>query len=141
MCAAVVGARKVGYISGFRDDAETCTSRWREEHDMPRRLVCLPLLFGLVAGGAHATCSKENVPSIPDGKLASEADLRAAQGVVKAYIASADGYLACVQAELDSPSTEASDKAALSEQYNAAVDEMQGVAGKWKKSITDFKSK
>ena len=108
---------------------------------MARRMVWLPLVFGLAVGGVHADCSKASAPSIPDGKSASEADMGAAQGAVKAYIASANAYLGCLQTALDSSTASKADKTAMNKQYNVAVDEMQGVAGKWKKAITDFKSR
>jgi len=110
---------------------------------MRHRMARIPLLFalGLAGAGAHAACSKDAAPSIPDGKAASEAEMGAAQAAVKGYIANANAYLACVQTALDSAATPKAEKAALNKQYNATVDEMQAVAGKWKTAITAFKSK
>ena len=108
---------------------------------MKKWLGCVPVVLMLAAGGVHAACSKDAPPAIPDGKAASEADMAAAQGAVKAYIASANAFLGCAQKALDSASTPKAEKAALNKQYNATVDEMQDVAGKWKGAITAFKSK
>lgn len=108
---------------------------------MNHRLAWISLCLALASGAAHAACSKESAPSIPDGKSASDADMGAAQAAVKAYIASANAYLSCVQTALDSAATPKAEKATLNKQYNATVDEMQAVAGKWKAAITAFKSK
>jgi hypothetical protein len=102
-------------------------------------LASIPVLASF-ACEAFAACSKEPAPSIPDGKGASEADMGAAQQAVKAYIASANAYLACVQKDIDSASTAKTEKAALNKQYNSTVDEMNGVAAKFNTSIKAYKA-
>ena len=103
-------------------------------------LAGIPLLATL-AGGVEAACSKDAAPAIPDGKSATEADMGAAQAAVKAYIASANAFLSCVQKAIDSGTTAKAEKAALNKQYNATVDEMNGVATQFNASIKAFKSK
>jgi truncated hemoglobin YjbI len=64
-----------------------------------------------------------------------------AQAAVKAYVASGNAYLACMQPALDSADTPAEQKAVLTAEYNAAVDEMQAVAASWKAAVSAFKAK
>ena len=106
-----------------------------------RLLVAGIPLLAMLASGVEAACSKDAAPVIPDGKSASEADMGAAQAAVKAYISSANAFLACVQKEIDSGATAKAEKAALNKQYNTTVDEMNGVAGQFNASIKAFKSK
>ena len=108
---------------------------------MSKRMKSLVLVLGLAASGAHAACSKDSAPTIPDGKSASEEQMKAAMTLVKSYVASGNAYLACLQAPLDAEETTPEEKVALTEQYNAAVDEMQAVGGQWKQAVADFKAK
>jgi len=107
---------------------------------MDRFLVAL--LLSLTAAAAGAKCTVEDTPSIPDGKTASEAEMGAAQQAVKAFMASSNAYLACLDEEGKAAgSGEAKAmKIARNKAYNAAVDEMNSVAGKFNSAIKAYKS-
>jgi hypothetical protein len=105
------------------------------------RLSSIPLAFALSVGLAHAACTREPAPSIPDGKSSTVEVMKAAQVSVKSYNASGEAFLACMQKDIDVPEIEAEQKAKLTAEYNVAVDEMQAVGAQWNAAVTAFKSK
>ncbi|MDE1147053.1 MAG: hypothetical protein PW843_10605 [Azospirillaceae bacterium] len=95
-------------------------------------LGTLATLSLFVAGPALAECaSKANPPTIPDGASASTEQMTSANASVKGYMADMQDFLKCME----------NDKASGSAKYNAAVDQMQGIANEFNKQLRAFKSK
>lgn len=101
-------------------------------------LVLLPLL----SGAATADCSRDSAPEIPDGAKATEAEMVAAQQAIKTYVASSEGYIACLDEEGKAAGEEepAEAKVARVQSQNAVVDEMTEVAAKFNEEIKAFKA-
>ena len=62
-------------------------------------MATLTLSLSLFAAAASAECSREAAPAIPDGAVATIDDMKAAQAAVKAYMASGNAFLACLEEE------------------------------------------
>jgi hypothetical protein len=116
-------------------------------------LVLFPLL--LAAGAdAYAECVYPQAPqSIPNGAKATKDEMLAAQGVVKDYSkAVQEVYLPCLDKEkddsiaaLDTADPEyAAKKQAIenmhAKKHNAALDELQAMAGRWSEELKAFKA-
>jgi hypothetical protein len=106
-------------------------------------LATLTLSLSLFAAVATAECSREAAPAIPDGAVATLDDMKAAQTAVKAYVASGNAYLACLDEEGkaagEKEAVEA--KAARVASYNAAVDEQTDVATRFNAALQAFKAR
>ena len=114
----------------------------------------VPLLFALSAT-AHAACVYPQAPqNLPNGNTATEAEMKAANGLVKQYMSEVqDKYLKCLEDEknqqinaLDPKATDfATQKAQIeaiqAKKNNAAVDELQALATRWNGEIKAFKEK
>ena len=65
-----------------------------------KNLIKLPVaLFVLLAPALALTCEYPERPTLPDGSSAPKEDMIAAQGAVKAFLASVDEYLNCIEQE------------------------------------------
>jgi hypothetical protein len=107
------------------------------------------------APAAPATCVYPQAPqNYPDGAKATEDEMKASQGAIKQYATAVqDTYLPCLEkekndsiAKLDSADEAyAQKKLALEEihakKHNAALDELQAVADRWKEEITEFRAR
>jgi hypothetical protein len=105
-------------------------------------------VLGLVflPGMASAACSLDAAaPAIPDGKKASEADMLAAQGQVKAFNAAVTAFQTCLEkeeADAKSAGTDnSSTKAARTKRYNEAADAVQAAGKAFNEQVRAFKSK
>jgi len=122
----------------------------------------VPLMLAIaiaiaIAGVAQAqtACVYPQAPqSFPDGATASKEDMVAGQATVKAYASSVqETYLPCLEkekvdsiAKLDAAEEGyAQKKLSLEEihakKHNAALDELQAVADRWKEEITEFRAR
>lgn len=83
-------------------------------------------------------------PTVPDGNTASEEEMGAAAGVVKAYVAEQDKGLACLDAAKaalgEEPLTE-EQQAQFDSVYNGAVDAEHQVGDAWNAAVRAFKAK
>ena len=86
---------------------------------------------------------------LPNGGTASKEAMLAGQKSVKAYMATMEEYLTCIDtsekdavAALANPSDEelASREAAITKKYNAAVEDMELTAAKFNEEVRDYKS-
>lgn len=98
---------------------------------------------GTVSGEAAQKCKVPERPEVPNGRSATEDEMLAAQGKLKAYLAAGDAYLAC----LDTLKA-GWGEAATPEQmeihvllYNRMVDEMQATGDLFNQSVRAFKGK
>jgi hypothetical protein len=120
----------------------------------PISLVVLPLMFALGAS-AEAACVYPQAPQkLPNGGTATKEEMLAAQGEVKEYSKTVqEVYLPCLEQEktesvaaLDTADPEyASKKAAIesmhAKKHNAALDELQAIAGRWGDELKAFSAK
>jgi hypothetical protein len=123
----------------------------------PASLAAVVPLLLAVAGVAQAqsACVYPQAPqTFPDGAKAPDADMKAAQASIKQYASDVqDVYLPCLEkekadsiAKLDAADEQyAQKKLALEEihakKHNAALDELQAVADRWKEEITEYKGR
>jgi hypothetical protein len=123
----------------------------------PASLIAIVPLMLAVTGLAHAqtACVYPQAPqTFPDGANAPKEEMVAGQASVKTYASAVqDTYLPCLEKEkVDSiAKLDAADEAyaqkklALEEihakKHNAALDELQAVADRWKEEITEYKAR
>lgn len=106
-------------------------------------LAYLPICLCLSATVAVAECTRDAAPAIPDGSAATLEDMQAAQQAMKAYMASSNAYLECLDKEgAAAGETEAEDaRAARVANYNTAVDEQTAVADGFNAAVKAFKAR
>ncbi len=100
------------------------------------------LLTGMLAINAHAACDFPANVEVPDGKTATEAELVAAQSVVKQYMANVESYLVCIDEEAKALGPEITeDQIRIRDmRHNAAVDEMERLAADFNAQIRAFRA-
>jgi hypothetical protein len=87
------------------------------------------LIFAtLLASGSVFACEKPPIPELPDPNTAVTAQMVKAKNEIKAFIASAEAYLACV---------EDGDTSA----YNSMVEEMQAAADSFNTIVRKYKTR
>ena len=84
-------------------------------------------------GGLAAHCLVPEEPVTPNGIRATEQEMIAAQGAMKAFIADGESYIECLnKAEADNDEELTPEyKASLVASHNAMVDAMQGIADRF----------
>jgi hypothetical protein len=94
-------------------------------------------------------CDYPKRANLPNGSTASKEDMLAGQRSVKAYMATMEEYLACIDekkkntdAELIDSSDEerARREAANNKKYNAAVEEMELTAARFNEEVRAYKA-
>ena len=118
--------------------------------------IPLTLLFAIgSAAHAQADCTYPRAPaSIPDGATASKDEMIAGKNEVSRYNNEMTAYLDCIKLEIaaaspkDTSKMSKDDKAKAAEQEkvltqknNAAVDELQGVVGRFNEQLKLWKAK
>lgn len=95
---------------------------------------------GLVVG---AGCEYPQAPAVPNGEIADEAQMREAQKSVRAYLADAEAYLACLEAMENDPEQPLPERQAEINvaRHNAAVDEMHRVTDAYNIAVRTFKAR
>ncbi len=86
-------------------------------------------------------CAFPAVPEVPDGASATEEQMAAASAAVRSYVGETQTALDCL-GELEKSLGEAitdEQRAAIVDNYNAHVDEMNAVAGKYNQEVRAFK--
>lgn len=95
-------------------------------------------------------CDYPKRANLPNGSTASKEDMLAGQRSVKAYMATMEVYLACIDEAKKSAEPElidASDEelakreAANTKKYNAAVEEMELTAARFNEEVRAYKAK
>jgi hypothetical protein len=92
-----------------------------------------------VLAAASSACEAPARPAVPDGGTASEAQMVDGQKAVKAYMAAANDYLACLD-EAINDAVRKSEKKELNRSYNRTVDQMNAVAEAFNTALRDFKA-
>lgn len=77
---------------------------------------------------------------MPNGAEATMDEMLAAQTGVREFIAAMEEYLACMDGEIEALGEEATDeeRAAMVEQYNTGVDQMEEVAAAFNEARQQF---
>lgn len=107
------------------------------------RIACTLLAAAALAASplASAACSYPAEVDIPDGRTASEAQMKAANAAVKEYNARVEEYLACMDDEekaLGDAVTEEQKKVHTAK-HNAAVDALNAVVARYNEQVQAFK--
>ena len=91
-----------------------------------------PLILVAALGSAMSAlaCDAPAAIDIPNGAEATLDEMLAAQSGVRDFIAAMEEYLACMDGEIEAMGEDASEEehAAMVEQYNSGVDQMEEVA-------------
>ena len=108
--------------------------------------IVAALAFPFFAATAHAACTLEAEPAIPDGKSATLDQMKAAQAAVKAYGAD---YRTCLDAEAAAanaaaPKDESADAenlraTATAAAYNGSIDKQTALAAKFNDAVKAYK--
>lgn len=118
------------------------------------RLLSIPALLATSLAVGAACVYPQAPQSLPNGATATKDEMVAAQGSIKEYKTAVEGeYLSCLEKEktdalaaLDPADPEFEKKKAVVEsihakRHNAAVDELQALAGRWNEEIKAFQAK
>jgi len=120
---------------------------------MKKKLMPLFVIVSLSAAAvAQADCSYPRAPDrMPDGNTASLDDMKSAKGQVEKYNKDMEAYLSCIKLEHDDAmakqgtnlSEDQKKQMALmyAQKNDAAVDELQAVAGRFNDQVKAYKSK
>lgn len=110
-----------------------------------RLLASLMLTTALFVPGvaAAAGCEYPEAPSVPNGQIADEVQMREAQKNVRAYLAAAEAYLACLAAMENDPEHPLPERQAQINvaRHNAAVDEMHRVTDAYNIAVRTYKAR
>ena len=115
---------------------------------MKLRTISVTALALLIAAPTVFACDYPRRPDLPIGSKATKDEMLEGQRSVKAYMASMDEYLSCIdkeEQEILASMGELSDEekvnreAALNKKYNAAVQEMELLAARFNEQVRDYK--
>lgn len=104
----------------------------------------------LFASPLAFACDYPARAKLPDGTTASKDEMLAGQRSVKAFMASMEEYLTCIENEeqeavaaLDAPGAEelVRRETAIVKKYNAAVEDMELVAARFNDQVRAYKAK
>jgi len=118
---------------------------------MKQYITALIVAGGLAAAQAHAACNYPVAPGkFPDGSTATKEEMLAAKSQVVSYNKDMETYLSCLQGEFDAknaadttstPEQKADAQKMHEQKYNAAVQELQGVADRFNEQLRVWKAK
>lgn len=117
-----------------------------------KKSSCLIVLAAALSSTAWAACNYPAKPAkLPDGNAATREEMVAGKKVVETYNAEMNAYLTCIKAEYDenlakqAASLTEEQKQQMAKLYtaknDAAVDELQGIAGQFNEQLRVFKAK
>ena len=104
--------------------------------------ACLLATAATMFSAASMACEPPAAVAIPDGKSSTMEQMLAAQGQVKAYQASMNEFLACIDGELDAEGEKATEefRTLMVSRHNAAVTEMENVANAFNEQIKAYRA-
>lgn len=110
-----------------------------------KKVTLLSALLLFFIGTAFAECNMPQGPIIPDGNVASQDELVAAQQAIKDFQESLVGYRTCLDdmtAALDpEAATTVEQAAAISKTYDASVDAEAALAEEFNLAVRAFKAR
>ena len=86
-------------------------------------------------------CDAPATPGLPDATTATEAEMVAAQGQVRAFVALGETYLACLAKIIDDDERAADERNAAVSEHNRMVAELEQVAAAFNQRIRAFKAR
>jgi hypothetical protein len=112
----------------------------------------LAVVGALVAAQLHAACPYPKAPEkLPDGSTATREEMISGQHAVKQYDKDMSVYLACLDDEYKSavekggetltPEKKAEMQRLQDQKHNAAVDELEGLAGRFNEQVKTYKAR
>ena len=111
---------------------------------LSKTLIAGALVLGF-SSNVMAECEAPSAPIIPDGNVASQDELVAAQGAFKAFEKNFYDFRDCLQEKEKAILPDAEDaeeqKAAIIEADNVAFDELNRVADKFNAAVRAFKAR
>lgn len=112
-------------------------------------ILAATVALAVVGGPVYAACSYPTAPDkLPDGSVASKEEMIAGKQLVQQYNKDMEAYLSCIKLEYDTQVTQ--DAAALTpeqkaelekrqtQKHNAAIDELEAVAGRFNEQIRAY---
>lgn len=112
-------------------------------------IIAATLALAVAVGPAYAACTYPKFPDkLPDGTVASKDEMIAGKKLVEQYNSDMNAYLACIKLEYDTQL--ASDAATLTpeqkaelekrqtQKHNAAIDELEALAGRFNEQIRAY---
>jgi len=107
--------------------------------------LLIATLLVVFSGQAFAACEAPSAPIVPDGNVASEDELVAAQKALKSYQADLGDYRGCLQLMQQGVDVTAEDadaqSAAILAKYNASVDGESAAAEEFNAAVRAFKAR
>ena len=114
-------------------------------------IAAATLALAVIGGPVYAACTYPTSPDkIPNGATASMEDMLAAKKQVEQYNKDMNAYMSCIKLEYDSQvasndsTLTAEQKAELEkrqvQKHNAAVDELEAVAGRFNEQVKAYKA-
>ncbi len=101
-----------------------------------------PFIFLAALGSAMSAlaCDMPAEVVIPNGEEATLDEMLAAQSGVRDFIAAMEEYLTCMDGEIEAMGEEANEEehAAMVEQYNSGVDQMEDVAARFNEARQQY---
>jgi len=108
-------------------------------------LLASVMLIGFNASAMAADCELPTAPIIPDGNVASQDELVAAQSAYKEFEIKIDEYRGCVEAKEKAVPADAEDAAAQKAAFlaldSASVDVLTKVADEFNVAVRAFKAR
>ena len=96
--------------------------------------------FCIGAAQADECVLAEEAPAIPDGASATEEELQAVMGEIKAFQGALGEYRTCLNAIIDDKETyEVEARQAALDSYNASVEAEETMAAQWSETVKAFK--
>jgi len=110
------------------------------------RVVSLAAIASLACSTALADCTFPKAPAaVPDGKVASEAEMIEAMKMFKAYNEEVAAFGACLEAETKAKASGTAQlmqmKSLQMKKHNTAVDELQSKAKLFNEQVRIFKAR
>jgi hypothetical protein len=103
---------------------------------------CFAAAAAIVYAYSAGACEAPAPVAVPDGKTSTMEQMLAGQAQVKAYQAAMNEFLACIDAEAAAQGETAPEeyKSLMVARHNAAVSEMEGVAGAFNDQIKAYRA-
>ena len=117
-----------------------------------RTLCAVALLAALIGGPAYADCSFPRPPEkLPDGRTATKEEMLEGQKSVQAYNDAINKYVSCLELERTDALAKAGDQLTPAQKeeldriavqkHNAAIDQLEAIAGRFNEQVRVFKAK
>ncbi len=112
-------------------------------------IIAATLALAVAVGPAYAACTYPKSPDkLPDGTVASKDEMIAGKKLVEQYNSDMNAYLACIKLEYDkqlasdaatlTPEQKAELEKRQTQKHNAAIDELEALAGRFNEQIRAY---